>query len=246
MSQTAATLLVIPTYNERDNVEPLWTRIASLALDLDVLFLDDNSPDGTGAVLDRIATGRSNVFVLHRPEKRGIGSAHQAGIAWAYDRGYPTIVTMDADFTHDPAYVRAFLDADPRFDVVTGSRFLNPDSLVGWSLQRRLLTRVGHLMTEWILRLPYDCSGAFRRYRLDRIPRRLFGEISSPGYSFFFESMLVLHAHGVPIGEIPLQLPARLHGQSKMRLRDMIESAWQLSRLAARHRRRGRAARPAV
>ena len=131
-------LLMVPTYNERDNVVTLCERFADLRVPLDILFIDDNSPDGTGAVLDELATRSSAMTVLHRQGKLGIGTAHQAGIAWAYSHGYRVLITMDADFSHDPAYVPAFLAAAGDVDVVVGSRHLQSNSLREWNLVRKV------------------------------------------------------------------------------------------------------------
>ena len=229
-------LLMVPTYNERDNVVTLCERLADLRVPLDILFIDDNSPDGTGAVLDELATRSGAMTILHRPGKLGIGTAHQAGIAWAYRHGYRVLITMDADFSHDPAYVPAFLAAAGDVDVVVGSRHLQSNSLREWNLVRKTLTKVGYLLTRLLLGMPYDATGAFRLYRLDRIQPALFELVASQGYSFFFESLYQLHRHGYRIREIPIILPARTYGQSKMRLTDALHSVRRLTEIMARRR----------
>ena len=229
-------LLMVPTYNERDNVVTLCERLADLRVPLDILFIDDNSPDGTGAVLDELATRFGAMTILHRPGKLGIGTAHQTGIAWAYRHGYRVLITMDADFSHDPAYVPAFLAAAGEADVVVGSRHLQSNSLRGWNPLRKTLTKVGYLLTRLLLGMPYDATGAFRLYRLDRIQPALFELVASQGYSFFFESLYQLHRHGYRIREIPIILPARTYGQSKMRLTDALHSVRRLTEIMARRR----------
>ena len=174
--------------------------------------------------------------VLHREGKQGIGTAHQAGIAWAYRHGYRVLITMDADFSHDPAYVPAFLAAAGDVDVVVGSRHLQSNSLREWNLVRKALTKVGYLLTRLLLGMPYDATGAFRLYRLDRIQPALFGLVESQGYSFFFESLYQLHRHGYRIREIPIILPARTYGQSKMRMTDALHSVRRLTEIMARRR----------
>lgn len=215
-------LLMIPTYNEAENVERMYHALVATNLDLDYLFVDDNSPDGTGEIIDRLVTGSPRVFALHRPGKLGVGAAHQAGIAWAYARGYPRLVTMDCDFTHDPARVPVFVAASERADVVIGSRFLDPDSLEEWVWYRKLLTHAAHILTRIFLGLPYDGSGAFRVYRLDRIPPDLFGLVRDRGYSFFWESLYILWINRFSIAQIAIPLPARTYGHSKIRLRDVL------------------------
>jgi dolichol-phosphate mannosyltransferase len=218
-------LVLIATYNERANAEKLCREILALNLDLDVLFVDDNSPDGTGELLDALARELPPVRVVHRPSKLGVGSAHADGLRWAYDQGYSLSVTMDGDFTHEPRYIRDLLvEAARGPDVVVGSRFLQKSSLAGWNPWRKALTRVGHLLTLALLRMPYDATNAFRCYRLDRIPPRLFDLVVSRGYSFFFESLYVLHRNRFRITEIPIPLPARTYGSSKMSLREVRNS----------------------
>jgi dolichol-phosphate mannosyltransferase len=216
----------VVTYNEKANVERLCREIFALNLDQDVLFVDDNSPDGTGELLDALARELPAVHVQHRPSKLGIGSAHVLGIRWAYDHGYPLLVTMDADFTHLPRYIRDLLAESGRgADVVVGSRFLFNRSLDGWNPWRKALTRTGHLLTRGVLRMPHDATNAFRCYRLDRIPRQLFDLLVSRGYSFFFESLYVLHRNRFRITEVPIPMPTRTYGSSKMNLREVFNSA---------------------
>jgi dolichol-phosphate mannosyltransferase len=197
----------------------------------DLLFIDDNSPDGTGAILDRIAAEDPRLSVIHRAGKEGIGTAHQAGIARAYELGYRTLVTMDCDFTHSPEDVPRML---ARFresggqDVCVGSRYLRTGSLPGWNLLRRFLTNFGHFLTERMLGMTYDATGAFRVYNLSTIPREIFSLIKSRGYSFFFESLFLLHRNGYRIAQLPIVLPARTYGHSKMSFRDAARSARQV------------------
>ena len=199
-----------------------------LGLDADILCVDDNSPDGTGDLLDRLAEAHSNVMVLHRPRKMGIGSAHLDGIRWAYDHHYATLVTMDCDFSHQPEHIRDLLNESVRYEVVVGSRYLSKHSLRGWSLFRKSLTLLGHSLTRFLLRMKYDATGGFRAYRLDTIPREVFDLVQSKGYSFLFESLYILHANRFRIREVPIELPARTYGHSKMRMKDAFDS---LSRL---------------
>lgn len=228
------TLVFIPTYNESRNVVRLLAEILALALDLDVLFIDDASPDGTGRLLDRLASENSRVKVIHRSGKLGIGSAHKEGIRWAYERGYASLVTMDCDFTHPPAYLPDFLSAAPEADVLVGSRYLRDDSLRDWDWLRLFVTHLGHFMTKRVLGIPADATSAYRLYRLDRIPRQIFEKVASDGYSFFFESLFVLLGNGFDVRELPITLPARTRGYSKMRVRDAVESARRLLELSRR------------
>ena len=239
--RTADTLLVIPTYNEADNLPSLLERIFALGLDLDILIVDDNSPDGTGQLVERIAVERSNLSLLRRSGKLGIGSAHLAGIAYAYANGYRTLATMDADFSHRPECLPAFLAHAESAAVVVGTRFSRRQSLEEWNWRRRGLTHFGHFLTKTLLNLPYDASGAFRVYRLDRIPLAYFGLIRATAYEFFFESLLILHVNGFSIAEVPIDLPARVYGHSKMRIghvaKAVLRLLWLSLTLAAARRR---------
>lgn len=224
-------LIFIPTYNEAENIEAIFKHICALNIQADILFLDDNSPDGTGQIIDRLAAEYSQVHAIHRAGKQGIGSAHAAGIRWAYAHGFQLLLTMDCDFTHSPDRIPDFLAQAHENEIVIGSRYLQVGSLSTWNLLRRALTRVGHLLTKTFLRMPYDATGAFRVYRLDRIPAGVFSLVYSKSYSFFFESLYILWLNGGRIKEIPLDLPARTYGHSKMAWKDALHSLLLLSYL---------------
>lgn len=210
------TLIFIPTFNERDNVRPMCEQILALGLDADLVFLDDASPDGTGEELDRLAAERPRLRIVHREGKSGIGSAHLHGINLAYGQGYQRLVTLDCDFTHSPDLIPAFLERANSADVVVGSRYLGEDSLPGWTIVRKGLTTLGHVLTKNLLGISQDATGAFRAYNLEILPRAAFDLVRSKGYAFFFESMLIFERNGIAIAEIPIKLPARTAGHSKM------------------------------
>jgi len=226
------TLIFVPTYNESANVRPLCEEIVKLGLDADILFMDDNSPDGTGAILDQLANEHGRVTVVHRPAKQGIGSAHLVGIGYAYDHGYDVLVTMDCDFTHAPADIPLLLQHSADADITVGSRFMKEDSLPGWSALRKSLTVLGHALTKNLLGISHDATGAFRVYKLRRIDRSVFDLIKSRGYSFFFESLFMANENGLTIKDVPIVLPARTYGESKMRLADVQASVRQLVSLS--------------
>lgn len=228
------TLLFIPTYNERENVERIYSLIKALNLDLDLLFMDDNSPDGTGEILDRLAMADPRLRVRHRTGKLGIGSAHKQAIAWAAEQKYPVLITMDCDLTHSPEHIPAFIRHGETADVVLGSRFISAESLADWNLFRKFLTHLGHFLTRHVLRVPYDATGAFRLYRLDRIRPELFALVESDSYAFFFESLYVLCHAGARIHEVPIALPKRTYGHSKMALKDVVSSVKRLVTLFGR------------
>jgi len=234
VTERRETLLMVPTYNERENVETLYAQIRVLGLDLDLLFVDDNSPDGTGAILDKLAAADPRMRVLHRAGKEGVGSAHLAGIREAYSRDYQILVTMDADLTHSPSLIPRFLAHAEDAALIVGSRFLDRESLADWNPTRRFLTWLGHLLTRRLLGVPYDATGALRLYRLDRIPAEAFDAIRARSYDFFFESMFVLCKRGFSILEISIPLPKRTYGHSKMSARDIVGSVAKLVALWAR------------
>lgn len=229
---TKKTLVMIPTYNERENVEKMARDIVATGIDTDILFIDDNSPDGTGDLLDGLATTIPRLMVLHRPGKQGIGSAHKDGIGWVYEHGYTHLVTMDCDFTHSPSDIGMFLARADDHDVVVGSRHMRENSLAGWNIWRKCITKTGHFLTTLLLKMPFDATGAFRLYRLDRIPPVYFTKIESRGYSFFIESLAAINLNGFSILEVPIALPPRTYGHSKLRIEDMIQWGVFMLRLA--------------
>ncbi|CAN5912496.1 hypothetical protein BH11GEM1_BH11GEM1_02050 [soil metagenome] len=230
------TLVMVPTYNERDNAPTMVAALGALGLDVDVLFVDDDSPDGTGALLEALRADHPRLSVLHRAGKNGIGSAHLDGIAYAYRHGYQLLVTLDCDFSHSPEDISAFVAAAEGVDVVVGSRWTAMNSLPGWNLFRRMMTHMGHVLTRLVLGLPYDATGAFRAYRLDRIPEAVFGLVQSKSYAFFFESLFILHRNALYIHEIPIVLPARTYGHSKMTLKAAAGSVRIMVGIARRYR----------
>jgi dolichol-phosphate mannosyltransferase len=221
--KTEKTLIMIPTYNERDNVQWLFQGITAQNLGVDILFVDDNSPDGTGQILDTMALEHKELSVLHRRGKEGIGSAHKAGIRWAYEKGYTTLITMDADLTHSPNDIFKFLNSK-NSDIVVGSRYLQVDSLKEWNFLRRVLTQTANFLTSHMLGLKEDATGGFRLYRLSKIPFQVFELVESNSYSFFFESLYLLKTNRFQISEVPISLPPRTYGSSKMQLSDALRS----------------------
>jgi dolichol-phosphate mannosyltransferase len=219
-------LFFIPTYNESENVKIIYRLIKAIVIPqpFDILFIDDNSPDGTGNILEEMKLNDSSLHVVHRKGKSGIGSAHKTGINWAYENGYEYLITLDCDLTHTPDDAIKFLAEIKTADVVIGSRYMEQGSLSTWSFTRKLLTRFGHFLTVHLLGMPYDASGAFRLYNVGRIKKAIFDKVESNSYSFFFESLLVLHLNSIRIKEVPIHLPKRTYGNSKMRFGDLVTS----------------------
>lgn len=236
-------LLFTPTYNEAENVSSLIEELLKLGLRADILVIDDNSPDGTGDIVAGMMQNCLNLKLLKREGKLGIGSAHLTALRYAKSEGYRLFVSLDADRSHKPEDIPRLLELKDTHDVVVGSRFQWETSLQEWNLFRRFLTHLGHFLTRTLLQLPYDATGGLRLYRLDRIPITLLDRIESRDYEFFFESLTLLHAAGLKIGELPIDLPARTYGHSKMRIVHMVRGLLSLFRLAwrlaiTRHRSR--------
>lgn len=225
-------LIVIPTYNERGNIRPIVGQIAALGLDIECLFVDDGSPDGTGEEIESVAREFPWVRLLQRGAKLGIGGAHLDALRLAEAENYKTVVTMDCDLTHSPSDIPAMLKEAESADVVVGSRYMQRGSLAGWNWRRKLLTRLAHVLTRVALGIPYDCTGAFRVYRLDRIPKGVFDLVTSRSYPFFFESLFVLAANGARIAQVPIKLPPRTYGSSKMPADEPFRGVRQLLEVA--------------
>lgn len=216
-------LVLIPTLNEIENVEPLANKIFSLGLKLDILFIDDNSPDGTGKLLDKMSNNNDQIFVKHFDKRYGIGNAHKTGIRWAYENNYEILITMDSDFTHDPLDILRLLVSANNSDVVVGSRFEELDK-TSLSLLRKFLSKLANFSTKLLLDMPYDSTNAYRLYNLKNIPCEFLENIKSNGYSFFFESLFVLNYNKISISEISVKLYLRKAGTTKMRLSDALNS----------------------
>jgi len=236
-------LIFTPTYNEAENIRSLIEQLLNVGLPADILVVDDNSPDGTGDIVAEMMRNHPNLKLLSREGKQGIGSAHLAALRYAKAQGYRLSVSLDADYSHKPEDIPRLLELQDTYDIVVGSRFQRESSLREWNLLRRFLTHLGHFLTQALLRLPYDASGGLRLYRLDRIPLALFERIESRDYEFFFESLTLLHMTGFKIGELPVDLPARTYGHSKMEIGHMVRGLFHLFRLAGklaltRHRSR--------
>ena len=226
----ARTLLVIPTYNEAGNIERLLREIQAQGLGLDLLVIDDRSPDGTGQLVDRLAAGLP-LTVIHREGKLGIGSAHKRGFAYAQEHGYTQVLTMDADFAHDPSYLRRVLAHAGSAEVVVGSRYMPGGGLRGWSAIRLIITHTAHWCTTHLLGLPFDCTGGFRLYRVSVFERFDYQGIQSDGYAFLIEMLYHLARVGCSIREVPITITSRHRGVSKISRVEILNAVKTLARL---------------
>ena len=229
-------IVIIPTYNEADNIESLVHAILTQPVSLHVLIVDDNSPDGTGAIGDRLAGESSGrVQVLHRSEKSGLGRAYIAGFAWALERGYDAMIEMDADFSHDPAYLPTLVQAADQADVVVGSRYLNGISVINWPLRRILLSYFANYYVRTITRIGInDTTSGFRLYRRRVLEGIDLENVRSNGYSFQVEMTFRSQVAGFQIVEVPIIFVERRAGHSKMSKGVIWESMVMPLKLRAR------------
>jgi len=220
-------LIVVPTYNERENVEGIAARLLAALPVADVLFVDDNSPDGTGALADAMAKEEPRVRVLHRARKEGLGRAYLAGFADALAAGYGRILEMDADFSHDPGRLPAMLATGA--DLVLGSRYVKGGSTVNWGFGRRLLSRGGSLYARTILGLPVrDLTGGFKCFRRKVLEGLDLETVRSTGYAFQIELTYRAIRRGFTVVEVPITFADRRVGQSKMSRRIVAEALWMV------------------
>lgn len=238
-------VVVLPTYNEADNIADLLDALRSGSPAVDVMVVDDSSPDGTGTIAARAAGIDGGITVVHRQAKEGLGAAYRHGFGLALEGRYDVIVSMDADFSHDPALVPALIDEIGRgTDVVIGSRYVPGGGSQDWPLRRRLLSKWGNRYTAGVLRLPVrDCTSGFRAYRADMLKAIDPQSTTSEGYAFLTELLRRLHGNGASIREVPILFRDRERGQSKMSAAIIAESMgvvtrWAASDALARLRRR--------
>jgi dolichol-phosphate mannosyltransferase len=226
-------LVIVPTYNERDNIARLLDRLLELPLGLEVLVVDDGSPDGTGDLVAARRTAEPRVHLIRRAGKLGLGSAYRDGFRYALDHGAEYVFEMDADFSHDPESIPAFLDAAQNADVVLGSRYLDGRvTVIHWPLGRLILSYAANLYTRIITGLPvYDATGGFKCFRRRALEAVSLEKVRSDGYAFQIEMSYKLWRKGYRIVEIPNVVADRVAGESKMNRRIVWEAAGMVWRL---------------
>jgi dolichol-phosphate mannosyltransferase len=218
-------LVCLPTYDERENLAPMIDAILATAPGVDVLVIDDNSPDGTGRLADEIAARQPRVQVLHRAAKEGLGRAYLAGFAWALARDYGLVVEMDCDFSHDPSYLPGLLAAAGEADLVLGSRYVRGGGTVNWGLLRKLISRGGSLYARTILGLPVrDLTGGFKCFRREVLEAIDLPSVECTGYAFQIELTYRAARRGFRVQEIPIVFADRRVGHSKMSRRIVLEA----------------------
>ncbi|HYQ95609.1 MAG TPA: polyprenol monophosphomannose synthase, partial [Candidatus Eisenbacteria bacterium] len=225
-------LVIIPTYNERENLPELLRRIFAEGLPIEVLIIDDNSPDGTGAEADALAAADPRVHVMHRPGKMGLGSAYVAGFLYAIERDYDAVFEMDADFSHNPDSLPEFLRELENADLVVGSRYLHGVTVVNWPLKRLILSYLANVYSRVITGMPIkDATGGFKCFRRQVLESLDWSRVKSDGYGFQIEINFKAWRKGFRIREIPILFVDRRAGESKMSRRIVWEAAWMVWRL---------------
>ncbi|HEY7634936.1 MAG TPA: polyprenol monophosphomannose synthase [Gemmatimonadales bacterium] len=222
-------VVVVPTYNERVNLPLIVPAILQQDPRLEVLVVDDNSPDNTGRLAEEMAATECRIHVLHRESKQGLGKAYLAGFRWALDHGYDLIFEMDADFSHDPKFLRDFLRAIENADLVLGSRYHTGVNVINWPISRLLLSLGANLYARWITGLPLsDSTGGFKCFRRAVLEAIDFERVKSNGYSFQIEMSFRAWRKGFRLVEIPIVFTDRVEGQSKMNKRIVREAIWMV------------------
>lgn len=219
------TLIIIPTYNEAENLPSLLSGIFMYAPETDVLVVDDNSPDGTGQLVEEMRKENSQIYCMHRPGKLGLGTAYIAGFTYAIAHNYDAVFEMDADFSHDPRHLPAFLAAIQSADLVIGSRYIPGGKMPNWSFLRRLISGSGNIFARVILQVPvHDCTGGFRCYRRQVLEAIDLDSVQSRGYAFQVEMVYRVLNKGFKVVETPIIFVDRRLGQSKMSRTIVLEA----------------------
>jgi dolichol-phosphate mannosyltransferase len=223
-------LVVIPTYNEADNVKIIVDRLRRAVPQVDILIADDNSPDGTGRIADELTAGDERVHVLHRPGKQGLGAAYVAGFGWAREHGYEAVVEMDADGSHAPEELPRLLDALSEADAVLGSRYVPGGTVVNWPTSRMLISRSGNLYVRMALGMPFrDATGGYRAYRMPVLDKMEIDSVSSQGYCFQVDLAWRAYRQGFRVTEVPITFADRERGASKMSQSIVREAFWRVT-----------------
>ena len=226
------TLVVVPTFNERENLPPLARRLLSLPAPVDMLVVDDNSPDGTGQIADDLARQHSQIHVIHGKEKAGLGRAYVAGFKWALEQGYEFVFELDGDFSHNPDDIPMFLEAAKEADLVLGSRYLNGIRIINWPLSRLMLSKCAAKYVKVVTGMPFtDPTGGYKCFRRRALQAIDLEVIRSNGYSFQIEMTHRLWRQGMKVVEVPIIFTDRFQGHSKMSghiIREALIMVWRL------------------
>jgi dolichol-phosphate mannosyltransferase len=223
-------VVIMPTYNERANVESTAGRVRRAVPDADLLVVDDNSPDGTGDLADKLAAEDPHIHVLHRESKAGLGAAYIAGFRWALEQGYGVMVEMDADGSHLPEELPRLLGALADADLVLGSRYVPGGTVVNWPKSRELLSRGGNTYARLMLGISLkDSTGGYRAYRASALRKIALDEVESQGYCFQVDLAMRAVRAGLRVAEVPITFVERVHGTSKMSRAVVAEALWRVT-----------------
>lgn len=229
MLENRLTLVVMPTYNERENLPSIVPKVLAQGAGIHVLVVDDNSPDGTGQLADALAAEDERIHVLHRAGKLGLGTAYIAGFKWALERDYEYVFEMDSDFSHNPDHIPEFLEAAQQYDLVLGSRYLRGVTVINWPMSRLMLSYFANKYARVVTGLPFsDTTGGFKCYRRKVLEEIDLGAITSEGYSFQIETTYRAWRKDFKIGEIKIIFTDRSEGTSKMSGRIIREAVWKV------------------
>jgi dolichol-phosphate mannosyltransferase len=232
----SGTLVIIPTYNERDNLPQVIERLMSLPVAVDILIVDDNSPDGTGQLADTMAAANKRVHVLHRPYKEGLGRAYCAGFEWALTQDFEFVFEMDGDLSHNPADIPAFLEAAENADLVLGSRYSNGIRVINWPLNRLMLSLMAAKYVRVITGMPFtDPTGGYKCFRRKTLEVLDLQNVRSNGYSFQIEMTHKVWRQGLRVVEVPIVFTDRFQGRSKMSSKIVEEALLMVWRLLAQN-----------
>jgi dolichol-phosphate mannosyltransferase len=231
------TLVIVPTYNEKENIEKITMAVLEASAHADILFVDDNSPDGTGRIADDLAARHERVHVMHRTAKEGLGRAYIAGFRWALERDYAFVMEMDCDFSHDPGEIPNFRDkARTDSDLVLGSRYIGGIRVINWPLSRLMLSRGAAVYVRFITGMPFtDPTGGFKCFRREVLESYDFDQVKANGYGFQIEMTHKAWMKGFRVGEIPIVFEDRQEGSSKMSGNIIYEALWVVWTLAIRN-----------
>jgi dolichol-phosphate mannosyltransferase len=227
--QDKKAVVIFPTYNEKENIEKIVTAVLTQDPRIHVLIVDDNSPDGTGEIADRLAAANPKIFVLHRSVKSGLGTAYIAGFKWAIERKFDYIFEMDADFSHSPSYLPDFLTAIVDHDLVIGSRYISGVNVVNWPMSRLLLSYYANKYSRIVTGLPLaDATGGFKCFRREVLEAIALDRVKSNGYTFQIEMTMRAYVRNFRIKEIPIVFYDRQQGTSKMSKKIVREAIWMV------------------
>ena len=217
--------VIIATFNEIANIERLLKKVLEITLPIEIVVIDDNSPDGTGRLVDKLKENEKRLHIVHREKKLGLGTAHIAGFKYSMEKNADLILTMDADFSHDPSYIPAIIEQSKNFDIIIGSRYVDGGKALNSPLSRKLLSRCANLFAKTMIGLKArDCTAGFRCYKTAIFKSINLDEVFSNGYSFLIEILYKLQNHGFSVKEIPITFTDRELGMSKISKNEIIKA----------------------